>query len=765
MQHRRELIVLTGILFLGFFIRGLYLFEIINNPDFSTLDLDASFNDYWARALATGDWTVPEPNDDPMINTTPYQRFPGYPWFLATVYWFLGQSDLAARIVQMLLGTGNCLLAFFLGKKWFGSTVGLIFAWLMSFYWIFIYFEGELYATVLTVFFALLLISSLSLWIEKTGFFRCAVTGFILGFFALTRANILIFVPVVIAWFAWISYRRKNWRPFPPAVIGLLLGIIITILPITISNYVVAKDFVVISSYGGLQLTIGNNALADGVNPTIPHLKEMTGLTSWSPYEYPRIVRSLEKKLGKTLKYSEASAYWTKEAIRYIRGHPWETLKLTFRKAVLFWGPREISNPIEIHYARLNSPVLRNIPGNFPFVLSLSIAGILILFFDLKSKKRYRETALPSSEMQVEVFVLILLFIAAYFISFLPFLVSARFRAPLIPFLLLFGSYALYCIAKLAVSLDFRKLVRWLFILTVAYVLSSINFSGYEPDLARWHYHLGTAYLKKNQNDNAVKELTKALRSKPNYPEAHNNMGFVLVKQGKLDKAVRHYLEAVRINPDYAKAHNNLGFALALQNKLDMAITHYSKALQIKPDYAEAHNNLGVAYRKRGKLSSAITEFQQAIRINPKYSDAYFNLGNSYQDKRQPDMAIEEYQKTLLFRPSFADAHNNLGTIYHEKGEPDMAIAQFKKALKIKPDYARAYNNLGAVYHEKGHLDLAIKQYQLAIQIKKDSNVYYNLGNIYLLKNMPKKAKQAWEMAIKLNPSDTEAAKKLEELR
>ena len=73
------------ILAVGALLRLTYLLEVTRAPDFDTPQFESQYHDYWARALVTGDWTVPEGVTDPEIRQRPYFRPPGYPWFLATV--------------------------------------------------------------------------------------------------------------------------------------------------------------------------------------------------------------------------------------------------------------------------------------------------------------------------------------------------------------------------------------------------------------------------------------------------------------------------------------------------------------------------------------------------------------------------------------------------------------------------------------------------------------------------------------------------------
>ena len=166
-SRRLEWLALAVILLAGLVFRGVYLSEIVDNPDFTWPMVDGSYHNYWARSLVSGNWTLPPYTEDPQINDSPYFRPPGYPYFLALVYLLTGSSYVGVRIVQMGLGLIGCALGYLLVRDLFGRGVALICATLMSTYWAFIYFEGELLAPVLLVLLSLLLFNALSRWSDK----------------------------------------------------------------------------------------------------------------------------------------------------------------------------------------------------------------------------------------------------------------------------------------------------------------------------------------------------------------------------------------------------------------------------------------------------------------------------------------------------------------------------------------------------------------------------------------------------------------------
>lgn len=67
-----------------------------------------------------------------------------------------------------------------------------------------------------------------------------------------------------VSWF-WLTYRREQGfyiRFFVP----LVLGVALAIAPVTARNYFIGKDFVLLTSNGGIVFAQANNKAANGVS-------------------------------------------------------------------------------------------------------------------------------------------------------------------------------------------------------------------------------------------------------------------------------------------------------------------------------------------------------------------------------------------------------------------------------------------------------------------------------------------------------------------
>jgi len=738
---------LAVILVTGFFLRIFYLCELHEAPDFKAPAVDAGFYDYWARSIVIENFQPPQEFGEPEISRHPYFMPPGYPYFLSGLYFLLNVNSahpaggyLAARLAQMLLGLFNCFIGYLLARRLFNRSVGLIFAALMSVYWIFIYFEGQLNEPVLLVFLILLAVYVLVLWTERFNFAYGILAGILLGLAGLVRPNALLFVPLAAVWMLWNGSGNSGRARIIFSVLVFLAGAAAAIAPVTVRNYLVAKQPVLISSNAGVNLYIGNNPKADGFFVT--GLEELESFNNC--YDYPQIVRDLQRKSGTSLNYSQVSRYFTGKALRFIKENPLKFLTLLFRKTLLFWGPAEISSNKVIHYEKQNSALLRYLPG-FSAVFSLSIVGIILLFFGGSDIDKSAKATRP--------LVLILAFIGVYFASHLPFFITARYRVPVIPFLLMFGAWGLYRLGRFVWIKDFRNTGLWLAVWLVLYLVVSRPIIAYEPPLAGWHLNRAVSYRRIGQLQPAIEESRKALQLNPNYVDARCHLAMLLAMDQKEDQAVEQYEKALQIDAGNYKVHNDLGVLQANQGQLDEAIEHFKQAVRIYPEYADAYYNLGKALLQQDKIDEAGFTFERFLRLRPGRFELCNEVALVFYEKGRLDKTIDYWKRSIQIEPYQPNILFNLAFVLDRNGEFDEAVQYYNKALQIRPDHYQGHNNFASLLARQGRMQLAIEHWKVSLGLmSKQHIVHYNLGKALARRGKGKEAVSHFRDALWLKP-------------
>jgi Flp pilus assembly protein TadD len=86
----------------------------------------------------------------------------------------------------------------------------------------------------------------------------------------------------------------------------------------------------------------------------------------------------------------------------------------------------------------------------------------------------------------------------------------------------------------------------------------------------------------------AYEHLQRALKSRPDYPEALNNLGILYLMTRRRDEAIASFEQCIRVAPSFDQAYLNLARVYALEGAQDKARSVLSDLLQQHPDHPQA---------------------------------------------------------------------------------------------------------------------------------------------------------------------------------
>ncbi len=628
--------VLLFILALAVRLAHLYLMR--QSPYFLYPIMDSRIHDEWAWSIVSGQNAV---------WTAPFFRAPLYPYFLAGIYWIFGHSLTLARVAQTILGSMSVVLIFLIGRRVFGSRTAWIGSLSAVFYWMFLYFEGELLIVPLIVFLDLAGLFVFLRALDRPRARSFLLAGLLFGMSAVARPNILLFAIAGAVWLV-IVYRKESMRAPLLRTVAFTVGVILPILPVTAAN-VLSGDFILIASQGGVNFYIGNNPQSDALQAVVPGTR-----TDWWGGYYDTILIA-EKDLGRQLKPSEVSRYWYGRGVDFIRTEPQAAARLFLRKLYLFWNHHEFGNNQDIYFQQSRAPVLRWLsPVGFGLVAPLGLLGMAIGW------RRARKSR-PLS-----------LFVLVYALSVILFFMSARYRMPVVPILLLFGASAAGTWIDVLRSRRIRQATAMVVPAVLFALVVNSNFHKLEKiHFAFGHYNLGLTYVHAGRFEQAIEEFREALHHDPGRRDASYNLATTLIQTGRQSEAERVLRDALNRYPDDAEAHYAMGSALVSMGNLEEAVQELTHAVSLRPNYFEAHQRLGVALYRQDRLGEAEASFRRALEIHPRFAAAYNNLGIVLARKGNLEAAREMFEETLRLDPAHEGAAENLERLRsNEEGPP-----------------------------------------------------------------------------------------------
>jgi len=651
------------------FARLSYVWQIRDSQFFDVLMGDARRYDAWASQIAAGDW----------IGQEVFYQAPLYPYFLGTLYAIAGRSLLAARVFQALIGTAACVLLALTARRLYSERAGLIAGLGLALYAPAVFFDGLIQKSVLDVFFVCLVLWIISgLVDEPNKRSRWFWLGVSLGGLTLTRENALVIVGAILLWPLGPS---ESWRsPQRVRHAGLLvLGLVVVLLPVAARNRMVGGEWHLTTSQFGPNLYIGNNPNADG---TYGALREGRGSAE---YERQDATEIAEAAAGRSLTPGEVSSFWVSRTLEFVRSQPGAWLALTGRKAALIWNRTEFVDTESQASYEDSSWLLRALApiGHFGILVPLAVLGIVATWRDRSRVGVYFAIA------------------AAYAASLVVFYVSARYRLPLVPLLMLFAAAGLASLATFLRTAGRLKIAAAAAAIVMVVIVTNRPLLSADLMRATTETNLGVALQTDQRLQEAEARYRRALAIQPDYAPAYVNLGMVLVALQRPGEAIDAYRRAIDLGAADVDLDYRLANALLQAGKASEAIEYFQRAIAAGRRSAEAYGNLGLALVRAGRQDEAVVAYREALKINPGNGQLHFTLGLLLVGRERPAEAIDVFRAGVALMPESAQGHNNLGGALATAGRTAEAIAEFEHALRLDPDLASARRNLQMARSQK----------------------------------------------------------------
>lgn len=291
--------------------------------------------------------------------------------------------------------------------------------------------------------------------------------------------------------------------------------------------------------------------------------------------------------------------------------------------------------------------------------------------------------------------------------------------------------------------------------------------------------------------------LREILDEAPTNPQGYLLLGALATESKDYPEAAAAYEKAILLSPDLEPAYYDLaGIQVALSQAekalatLEEARARFGRNFQIDFITAVAQRALKQYREALASFAAAEVAAQAAdpSRLNHVF---YFQVGATHERlaealagegaKSEADRSYAEseraFRRCLELSPDNAEALNYLGYMWAERGvHLEEARGLIERALKLEPDNSAYLDSLAWVLFRQAKPSEALPHMQKAMRLSEqeaaagspeepDATMLDHLGDILAALNRWPEAREAWEKAVKVQPTDEHLQRKLKDAR
>jgi len=617
-------------------IRLVLLLQLADSPFGDYLGIDERYYHTQALEIAAGEG--PE---------LPFFMSPLYQMALGGVYALAGGSWWTVRVIQALLGLGTLFLVWLTARRLTGRWWALGILGAAVLYSQFFFTETLLLPTTLATFLVVLGTCLAVRHVRRPGPWTAAGIG--ISFALAALAHGLLAVPAVVVGLYLFLKRLKRDKRAAFKELGLLVAAATVIVaPVTLANSLADGHLVPLSTNGGLNLYIGNQPGAVGLYRPYSTTAYSLDFTARWPAEREAAERGEPPPSG-----SEVSAYWNNRFFDELDKDPWRIAGLFGTRALLLLNGFEYPQVENYYFEGEFVPLLKWPWLSLYVLLPLGAAGLVL------GRRRGARV--------LGVIVL------TYAVALLPFFVTARFRFPAIPLVIIGAGLFVERVVRL-IRLRKRwktsKKLRLNAVVTAAVLIPFVAATAYRPEVTRAYDNLSVGY---------------------------NNLGTEAYARGDYAASVRYQELALDQNPGMLPARLNLGQALLAAGDYSRAEEELVRLRGSALDPVRLELSIAGAQRGRGDDLAALATLQRAAEapfaegsILAALSRVYADLGDAYH-------AREAAERAVLLSPELADGYLAQAEVEYAAGDGEKALEVIRAGLGQSPRRAELLLFAGSI--------------------------------------------------------------------
>ncbi|MEQ8168280.1 MAG: tetratricopeptide repeat protein [Candidatus Eremiobacterota bacterium] len=292
----------------------------------------------------------------------------------------------------------------------------------------------------------------------------------------------------------------------------------------------------------------------------------------------------------------------------------------------------------------------------------------------------------------------------------------------------------------------------------------------------------GEKFISSENYEEALNIFQEILKSNPKEGRVYYNLGVIYLNKNQKNEAIEAMSKAVKL--DETNLYYKIGMAKAFiaSNNIPPAISGLEKVIALNKNISDAYLYLGEACYKKGNKEKAISSFNYCMekfsgtrsasvaadwigKLNLKNNEknsiisALLDEGKNFLYQKKYKEALSSFDEVLSKNPGETEAYFGKAMVYYETGDYDNGEIQFKQVIAIDFNHVKANTALAGIYLKKEHYDKAIEHSTRAInQDPSQPEAYYIRGIAWYNKGKDDEALADFRKYLDIAPTSPESS-------
>lgn len=192
---------------------------------------------------------------------------------------------------------------------------------------------------------------------------------------------------------------------------------------------------------------------------------------------------------------------------------------------------------------------------------------------------------------------------------------------------------------------------------------------------------LGNLYFQADRADEARRAFLEAIRRYPRFRRAHTNLAYLYISKNQTDEALPMLQRAIELGENSSRAYGLLGYCHLLKKNALAAENAYRQAYLLDPASRDWKLGLAQTLMAQEKAAEASNLLGSLIEENPNDKQLWLQQTNALLSMDRKDEAAVNLE--ILRHKNLADEGNLnlLGNLYMDRSEPQLALYAYLAAI------------------------------------------------------------------------------------